>query len=230
MRIWKPVTLSLTLALAGACSNPPAADTKTEEVSAAPSPSASSTADQPKADAPKAEAPKPAAPRIVTVPAGTELSVILSTSLNSGKNNAGDTFTGNLSEPVVVDGKTVLAKGTKVEGKVVSAEGAGKVKGVGRMSLDLTSAVVGGKTIALSTKTHSAEAEGTKGRDAAVIGGAAGVGTAIGAIAGGKKGAAIGAAVGGGAGTGTVLATKGKDVNYPAESKIEFTLDKDAKL
>ena len=225
MRIWKPVTLSLTLAIAGACSNPPAADTKTEEVSAAASPSASYTADKPKTEAPKA-----AVPRIVTIPAGTTLTVVLSTSLNSGTNNAGDTFTGNLSEPVVVDGKTVLAKGTKVEGKVVSAEGAGKVKGVGRISLDLTSAVVGGKAIALSTKTHSEEAKSTKGRDAAVIGGAAGVGTAIGAIAGGKKGAAIGAAVGGGAGTGTVLATKGKNVDYPAESNIEFTLDKDAKL
>jgi hypothetical protein len=46
----------------------------------------------------------------------------------------------------------------------------------------------------------------------------------IGGIAGGGKGAAIGAAVGGGAGTGTVLATKGKDLHYPPETKITFTL------
>ena len=56
------------------------------------------------------------------------------------------------------------------------------------------------------------------------------MGAAIGAIAGGKKGAAVGAAVGGGGGTGVVLATKGKDVEYPAESKIDFTLDQDATI
>ena len=57
-----------------------------------------------------------------------------------------------------------------------------------------------------------------------------GVGAAIGAIAGGKKGAAIGAAVGAGGGTGTVLATKGKEVKYDAESKLDFTLDEDVKV
>ena len=61
-------------------------------------------------------------------------------------------------------------------------------------------------------------------RDAAIIGGGAGVGAAIGAIAGGGKGAAIGAAVGGGAGTGTVLATKGKEIHYSPETRIPFTL------
>jgi hypothetical protein len=64
----------------------------------------------------------------------------------------------------------------------------------------------------------------TKKRDAAIIGGGAGLGAAIGAIAGGKKGAGIGAAVGGGAGTGTVLATKGKELNYPPETRLSFTL------
>ena len=53
---------------------------------------------------------------------------------------------------------------------------------------------------------------------------------AIGAIAGGKKGAAIGAAVGGAGGTTAVLATKGKDVRYPAEARLDFTLDQDITL
>ena len=131
---------------------------------------------------------------------------------------------------MVVDGKTVLAKGTPIEGKVVAADGAGRVSGKGQMSLTLTSATVRGKTIALNTKTHSEEAESTKGRDAAVIGGGAGVGAAIGAIAGGGKGAAIGAAVGGAGGTGAVLATKGKEVEYSAESRLNFTLEQEVKL
>jgi hypothetical protein len=137
---------------------------------------------------------------LVTIPAGTTLTVALSTSLDSGKNNAGETFTGNLAEPIMVDGKTALEKGTAVEGKIVSAEGAGRVKGVGEMSLTVTSVADGGKPVALTTKMHSAEAQTTKDKDAAIIGGGAGVGAAVGAIAGGKKGAAISAAVGGAGG------------------------------
>jgi hypothetical protein len=95
------------------------------------------------------------------------------------------------------------------------------------MSLTLSEATVKGKTVKLNTQTHSAQAETSKGKDAAIIGGGAGVGAAIGAIAGGAKGAAIGAAVGGGGGTAAVLATKGKDVEYPAETRLNFTLEQD---
>ena len=215
MRIWRTAPLLLIIGLAGACSSSPDAENKTDESAAAKAP----------ADEKKAEPAKPAPPPAMKIPAGTPLAITLSQSLDSGKNNAGDTFTANLSEDVVVGGKTVLKKGTPIEGKVVSAEGAGKVKGVGKMSLTLTEATVNGKAVALNTNNHSAQAGTSKGRDAAVIGGGAGVGAAIGAIAGGKKGAAIGAAVGGGGGTAAVLATKGKDVEYPAETRLEFTLE-----
>jgi hypothetical protein len=229
MRIWRTMPLLLILAIVSACGNAPTTDEKKDETAATPDKAGEKkdTA-QPKAAEVKPADTKPAAPAMTKIPAGTPLSVTLSTSLNSGKNNAGDTFSANLSDDVVVNGKTVLKKGTPIEGKVVSAEGAGKVKGTGKMSLTLTGATVNGKTVALATKTNSAEAGTSKGRDAAVIGGGAGVGAAIGAIAGGKKGAAIGAAVGGGGGTAAVLATKGKEVEYPAESKLEFTLESDA--
>ena len=139
MRIWKTVPLLLILAIAGACSSTPDAENKDEGTAAAK--------DEKKA----AEESKPAPPPKIKVPAGTTLTVVLSTSLDSGKNNAGDTFTGNLSEDVIVDGKTALARGTAVQGKVVSAEGAGKVKGVGKMSLTLTEATVHGKSVPLET-------------------------------------------------------------------------------
>jgi len=228
MRLWKTVPFLLILAITGACSNASDSENKSDEgAPVADAAAGEPTSGAPAADKPKAEAAKP---KPLIIPAGTSLSVTLSTSLDSGKNKAGDTFTGNLAEAVIVDGKTALEKGTAMEGKVVSAEGAGKVKGVGKLSLTLTGATAGGKTIALVTKTHSAEAETSKGKDAAIIGGGAGVGAAIGAIAGGKKGAAVGAAVGGAGGTTAVLATKGKDVEYPAEARLDFTLDQDITL
>jgi hypothetical protein len=81
-----------------------------------------------------------------------------------------------------------------------------------------------GKTVNVSTKPYTAVAAATKKRDAAIIGGGAGLGAAIGALAGGGKGALVGAAVGGGAGTGTVLATKGKEIHYAPETRLQFTL------
>ena len=74
------------------------------------------------------------------------------------------------------------------------------------------------------------QAEGTKGRDTAVIGGAAGVGALIGGIVGGKKGAAIGAATGGGAGTAGVLMTKGKEVELSPEQQFSFRLQQDLEV
>ena len=93
-----------------------------------------------------------------------------------------------------------------------------------QLGCSLTDIERNGRKVSISTKPFVAQAEATKKRDAAVVGGGAGVGAVIGAIAGGKKGAAIGGAVGGGAGTGAVLATKGKDIHYPPETRLSFTL------
>ena len=129
---------------------------------------------------------------------------------------------------LIINGKTVAARGTKVQGRVVDASEAGRVKGRARLPVALNGIMDGGKVIPLVTEPFVVEAEATKGRDAAEVAGGAGIGTAIGALAGGKKGAGIGAIVGGVAGTGAVLATRGKEVEFDSESKLKFTLEKSA--
>jgi hypothetical protein len=94
----------------------------------------------------------------------------------------------------------------------------------------LTSIVDGGKTYPIVTRPFVAEAESTKGRDAGIIGGGAGIGAAIGAITGGGSGAAKGAAIGSAAGAGTVLATKGKEVEFDSETRLRFTLQESVDL
>ncbi len=84
--------------------------------------------------------------------------------------------------------------------------------------------------IPITTNTFAATADSQQKRDAGIIAGGAGVGAAIGAIAGGKKGAAIGAATGGGAGTGVVLATKGEEIHYGPETRLNFTLTNSVRL
>jgi hypothetical protein len=211
------------------------------------SPEATSTAAQPDAAAKDAAAPKaadsvstkaasepaakaPAPDPKFTVPEGTKMSIFPKDPISTGKNQTGETFTGTLAEPLVVNGNTVAAKGTTVQGRIVEAEGAGRVKGRANIRLTLTSIGSGAQSFPIVTKPFAVEAEAQTGRDAKIIGGAAAVGTAIGALTGGKKGALEGAAVGGGAGTGVVLATKGKEIEFGPETKLSFTLDKPVEL
>jgi hypothetical protein len=164
------------------------------------------------------------------IPSGTVLRLSLIDALDSKQSSAGDRFTGSLAEPVVVNGATLLPKGTLLHGRVIDAQGAGKVKGRASIRLELTEIAQGNRTIAIETDTFAAEADSQQNRDAGIIAGGAGVGAVIGAVAGGKKGAGIGAITGGGAGTGVVLATKGNEIHYGPETNLNFTLTSSVKL
>jgi hypothetical protein len=176
------------------------------------------------------EKPNAATARMYEIPQGTPITVFLTDPISTAKNKAGDTFTASLADPIVINGETVVARGATVKGRVIDAEGSGRVKGTANIRLALTSIVADGKSYPVATRPFVADAEATKGRDAGVIAGASGVGAAIGAITGGKKGAATGAVIGGAAGTGAVLATKGKEVEFDSETKLTFALEKAAEL
>jgi hypothetical protein len=169
--------------------------------------------------------PVQSATRKYTVPEGTEISVRLIDAISTETNEAGDTFLASLSQPLTTDGVTLFPQDTFVKGKVVSVEEPGRVHGVASISLELTELQTGkGKAVPIKTETFAEQAKAEKKKDAAIIGGGAGIGTAIGAIAGGKKGAAIGAVVGGAGSTGYVLSTKGKQIKYPSETLMTFKL------
>jgi len=189
----------------------------------------SATADKEEAEA-KAAAVKPAPKPRITIPAGTQIHVRLLDGVSASKSEPGTVFSAALTEPVVVNGKTVLEQGAPVVGRVVDAKESGRVKGRASLSLVLTSVTRNGKSVPLETQTYVGVARSTKKRDAGVIGGAAGVGAVIGAIAGGGKGAATGAAIGGAGGSGAVLATRGEDVHYPPETRLNFVLSESAVL
>lgn len=169
-------------------------------------------------------------PQLLTVPAGTSLPVRLAAGLSTEANSEGDRFEATLDRAITIDGKVVAPAGSGVAGRVYHSQRSGKVKGRAELGLTLTSLVVDGKTYAIDTNNWFRQASGTKKKDAAIIGGAAGVGGLVGAIAGGKKGAAIGAAVGGGGGTGVVVATRGKPVALGSEARLTFRLQKAIEL
>jgi hypothetical protein len=175
---------------------------------------------------PVASPPPLPPPRQVTLNAGTLVSVRLIDSLTTARNNPGDTFTGSLDKPLVVDGLVIAERGARVEGKVVSADKGGKVSGVAALSVALTRIHLSdGQTISVQTDSFQRQAPQTHTTDAEKVGGGAIIGAVIGAIAGGGKGAAIGAGAGGGVGAGDVMLTRGKPATLPSETRIDFRIN-----
>lgn len=169
--------------------------------------------------------PPPPPPRQVTLNAGMLFPVRLIDGLSTERNHPGDTFTGTLDQPLVVDGFVIAERGARVEGRVANTDVGGKVSGVASIAVQLTRVHLSdGQTISVQTDSFERKAEASHKTDAAKVGAGAAVGAIIGAIAGGGKGAAIGAGVGGGAGAGDVLLTRGKAATLPSETKISFRL------
>jgi hypothetical protein len=162
-------------------------------------------------------------PRTFTLAAGSVLVVQTTYTLTTDKQVAGEKFVATLAEPIV-DGDWVVAKqGAEVEGLVVASSKGGRVKGTAHIEIAVTGLTLAdGQRVAVTTAVDAVSAASTKGKDARRIAVAAGIGTAIGAIAGGGKGAAIGAAAGGGGGTALVLGTRGKPAEIPARSLLHF--------
>ncbi len=179
--------------------------------------------------APAAPAPPPP-PTTAVLKEGTVLDIRLLDEISTARNKEGDSFSAVLDRDLEVDGKLLATKGAKVNGKLTEVVSSGKVKGLARLTLVVTSIMVENERYGVETKPISIEAENTKARDAKTIGAGAGIGAVIGAIAGGKKGAAIGAAVGGGAGATGVLLTKGNEIEVMPEHKFSFRLEKDIEM
>jgi hypothetical protein len=100
------------------------------------------------------------------------------------------------------------------------------VKGVAELSFDLVSLTTAdGESVDISTAAVNELGDQSRREDLKKVGWGAGIGAIIGAIAGGGKGAAIGAGAGAGAGAGTVLATRGKTIVVPTETRLSFRLN-----
>ncbi len=151
--------------------------------------------------------------RSAVIPSGTEVQVRLNSQLDTAAAKAGQTFEGTVAEPVVVNGRTVLAQSTAVSGRVVDAVSSGRLKKPASITLELTSLPT--QSLRIDGKSHLV-------RNAELIGGGAAAGALIGAIAGGKKGALIGSAVGAGAGTATAYMTGKKEIVLPPETLLAF--------
>ena len=192
--------------------------------STAPTGSTPSESNAPGNAASSAPAPKPAPPPPVVIPAGTSLVVTMDQAVSTKTNKKGEAFASSLAEPVNMGGKEILAVGTKATGTIVESKQAGKVKGSATLALSLDSLTVRGTRYNIQSALSEESTKGRGKRTAVGAGGGAAGGAIIGAIAGGGKGAAIGALVGGAAGTAGAAFTGNRDIELPAETRLQFQL------
>ena len=158
------------------------------------------------------------------IPSGTPLHVRVDEAIDTRRNRAGDQFSATLSEPIEVDGRTMVPEGTEFSGHVTTAAASGRLKGRAFIGLRLDSFRLNGREYPVQTSSVERVSASHKKRNALLIGGGAGLGAALGALAGGGKGALIGAGAGAGAGTVGAAATGKRQVGIGAETPLRFTL------
>ncbi len=124
------------------------------------------------ADNPQNKPPDSAQTKI-TVPAGSTLHVRLTKTLTSKTSKTGDQFTGQVTEPITVNGQEVVSAGSLVDGHVTMVKPSGRIKGKAEMRIVLDHIMTPeGATIALAGSledAHGGPCASTAGDDEGTI-------------------------------------------------------------
>jgi hypothetical protein len=145
------------------------------------------------------------------LPTGTAVKMKLETTLATFSSKAGDPFSARVTEPLVMDGKTVIPIGTTVEGRVTKSSEPRRIAGRPTIAIFPQNLILpNGDRFTLNASLVDTNAghgtdvntegqfkgAGHDGRDMTEIGLGTGGGALIGALAGGGKGFLIGGLVG----------------------------------
>jgi hypothetical protein len=192
-----------------------------------PAPKPVAAKHKPKSAPPKSEATAAAAPeaRGVTVPAGSKIKISVAAQITSETAQTGDTWSGQVTEPLVIGTSAPIPAGSKVSGVIASAQAAQKGSRA-HLVLSVRTIEVGDRIYHIHATADSLIAGSTRARNVGAVAGSAGAGALIGkAIGGGGKGALVGGLIGGLVGTGVVSSTKGYQVTVKEGTELVFTTD-----
>jgi hypothetical protein len=173
------------------------------------------------------------------VPAGTALMVRLETTLATFSNHVGDPFHGSITQPIVVNGQTVIPAGAVVEGRVTKINEPRRISGKPTIGI-LPEAVMlpTGERYYLDATLTDTNIPGTdvsregqfKGtghdrHDQLEAGGGTAGGMLIGGLIGGPPGILIGGAIGAGATT-THWLIRHRSATLPAGTQLTLELNR----
>ena len=183
--------------------------------------------------------PVPSPQAIGSVPAGTALMVRLDTTLATFSNKVGDPFRGSLTQPVVVNGQTLIPVGASVAGRVTKVTEPRRISGRPTIGI-LPEAIIlpTGERYSIDATLTDTSIKGTdvnnegqfKGSghyrsDTIEQGGGTAGGMLIGGLVGGPVGILVGGAIGAGSATGHWLA-KHHSAVLPAGTELTLELNR----
>jgi len=174
-----------------------------------------------------------------SVPAGTALMVKLDTTLATFSNKSGDPFRGELTQPVVLNGRTLIPAGAVVEGRVTKIAEPRRISGKPTIGI-LPEALIlpTGERLFLDATLVDTNIPGTdvnregefKGsghdrRDELEAGGGTAGGMLIGGLVGGPVGIVVGGAIGGGS-TGAHWLAKHRSATLPVGTVLTLEINR----
>src|SRR5277367_728718 len=136
----------LTLCLLCACGRPPADDSSNTAASQ----------ELPFDREPRSTGVSPSQsllPSTTKLPEGTTIPIRLQSALSSASSHAGETFNATVDEPVVIDGQTLVARGTSATGRVLEAKPSAGSLEPGYLRIVLVSLDLGGTMVAIETSS-----------------------------------------------------------------------------
>jgi hypothetical protein len=139
----------LTLSIIVACGRPPAENSSNTESQKLPfDRPARSTGTSPS---------QSLIPSATKLPDGTAIPIRLQSALSSASAHPGDTFKATVDEPIVIDGQTLVARGTAATGRVLearpSAGSVGRSLEPGYLRIVLDSLNIGGRSVVIETSS-----------------------------------------------------------------------------
>ena len=143
--------------------------------------------------------PPPPTPKVVTVPAGTQLPLALTTALTSKTAKVGDPVRASLTSDVKLGDRVAIPAGTTVAGQITGVvSGSDKIGGVPSLAMQFDRIeLAGNKDVPINGEILQKGKSDTGGDTAKIVGGTA-AGAIIGhQVKGGDKGKVIGGLIGG---------------------------------
>ncbi len=172
---------------------------------------------------------EPASPDVKIVPVGTDLTVRTDENIDSSRSYQGQLYRASITNAVYdTAGHLVIPAGASARLIIRNFKTGGATHSP-ELVLDLYSVEIAHRHFRVASSNviaNNGKGIGKNRRTAEFLGGGAAVGALLGGIFGGGKGAGIGALAGAGGGGLTQVFTRGKQVKIPAESVLEFSLER----
>ena len=157
--------------------------------------------------------------------ADSVVGIRLEQSLSSATAKLEDRVVAVVSRDVMVDGRTVLPIGTRLEGNVTLVQPGSKFKGRARLGIRFHTLVLAdGLRVPVQTEALFRDGDSATRSTATKVGTGAAAGAILGAVLGGKRGAILGAGAGAGGGTVAVMAGDAKEALLESGTQLTMRL------